>query len=103
MHMKLNFKRLMAMFLSIMMVVGMMPTMVFATEATETLTESNYVAQVGEEKFESVLSAITYALENKAPELKLLADSREVMTSDYDFILDTGSACEPLWREQKSR
>jgi len=30
MHMKLNFKRLMAMFLSIMMVVGMMPTMVFA-------------------------------------------------------------------------
>jgi len=32
MHMKLNFKRLMAMFLSIMMVVGMLPTMVFANE-----------------------------------------------------------------------
>ena len=30
--MKLNFKRLMAMFLSIMMVVGMLPTMVFAEE-----------------------------------------------------------------------
>lgn len=61
---------------------------VFAEDTTETVVDSTYVAQVGDEKFESVLSAITYALENKAPELKLLADSREVMTSDYDFIID---------------
>jgi hypothetical protein len=40
MHMKLNFKRLMAMFLSIIMVVGLLPTMVFAEDAAITAEET---------------------------------------------------------------
>ncbi len=44
MHMKLNFKRLMAMFLSIMMVVGMLPTMVFAEDGVATINESDVAA-----------------------------------------------------------
>lgn len=44
MHMKLNFRRLLAMFLSIVMVAGMLPAAVFAEDGVETTT---YVAKVG--------------------------------------------------------
>ncbi len=84
----MKLKRIMAIVLCFAMVLSTMNFNVFANDTTETITEANYVAQVGTEKFESVLSALTYALENKESELKLLADSREVMTVDYDLILD---------------
>lgn len=84
----MKLKKILASILCVAMVLSTVGFNVFAEDTTETVVDSTYVAQVGDEKFESVLSAITYALENKAPELKLLADSREVMTSDYDFIID---------------
>ena len=84
----MKLKKILASILCVAMVLSTVGFNVFAEDPTETVVDSTYVAQVGDEKFESVLSAITYALENKAPELKLLADSREVMTSDYDFIID---------------
>ena len=44
-----------------------------------------YVAQVGNVKYESVLEALKAAIDNGAPELKLLSDAREKMTSDFDI------------------
>jgi len=77
--MKLNFKRLMAMLLSVMMVVSMLPTAVFATEATETLTESNYVAQVGDDQYTSLEGAFTAATETDT--IVLLSDAAPALTS----------------------
>ena len=57
-------------------------------ELTQLVSTANYVAQVGEQKFESVIEAILYAAENGAEEVKLLADSREVMPTDVEIILN---------------
>lgn len=58
--MKLNFKRLMAMLLSVMMVVGMLPTAVFATETdgTEPASESTVVASVNGTDYASFSDAV---------------------------------------------
>ena len=84
----MKLKKILASILCVAMVLSTVGFNVFAEDTTETVVDSTYVAQVGDKKFESVLSAITYAFENKAPELKLLADSHEVMTSDYDLVID---------------
>ncbi|MBE6571322.1 MAG: hypothetical protein E7656_03610 [Ruminococcaceae bacterium] len=68
--MKFNFKRLMAVLLSIMMIVGMMPTMVFAEDAVETQTET-HVAEVDGTGYESFYDALANA---DGKTIKLLTD-----------------------------
>ena len=77
MHMKLNFRRLLAMFLSIMMVVGMLPTMVLAEDAVETPT---YVANVNGTECSDADALIS----------ALNAASGEVTVEIYDKITIAG-------------
>lgn len=46
---------------------------------------STEVAQVGDVKYESVLEALEAAIDTNAAEVKILKDSREVMTTDFDI------------------
>ena len=57
------------------------------------------VAKVGEESFGTVMEALEYAVENGASEIKVLKDSREVMTSDFEITIKadlTITADEPV-------
>ncbi len=74
MHMKLNFKRLMAMLLSIMMVVGLLPTMVFAEDASELHSESITVAEVNGNQYADISEAINAAAEANGT-VTLIADA----------------------------
>ncbi len=49
------------------------------------LVEEVYVAQVGDVKYTTVLEALKAAVDGGASELKILADSREKMTTDFDI------------------
>ena len=46
-----------------------------------------YVAQVGEEKFATVLEALNYAIENGVTEVKILESARELMPTDVELML----------------
>ncbi len=46
-----------------------------------------YVAQVGEQKFESVIGAINHAVENGITEVKLLKSVRELMPTDVEIVI----------------
>lgn len=85
--MKLNFRRLLAMFLSIVMVAGMLPAAVFAEDGVETQSET-YVAQVGENKYETVQEALQDAIGSNASELKILSDVREKMIDDFYLVIN---------------
>ena len=46
-----------------------------------------YVAEVGEQKFESVIGAINYAVANGITEVKLLKSVRELMPTDVEIVI----------------
>lgn len=50
------------------------------------------VAMVGEITFSSVLDALQYAIDNSAAEIKILADTREVMPTDFEIIINADLA-----------
>ena len=58
-----------------------------ALDEATIVAETKNVAKVGDTEFESVLEAIEYAVENGSAEIKLLADSRELMPTDIEIIL----------------
>ena len=49
---------------------------------------ASYVAEVNGEKFDSVLAALTYAIENNAQEVKILESAREVMPTDVELVIN---------------
>ena len=85
MHMKLNFRRLLAMFLSIVMVAGMLPAAVFAEDGVETQSET-YVAQVGEIQYTDLQEAINEA--QAGDEIILLCDTAEDVTIPAGVIFN---------------
>lgn len=56
------------------------------TDGVYTLVKA--VAQVGENKFGSVIKALDYAIANNAAQVKIVSDSRELMPTDVELILD---------------
>ena len=80
----MKLKRILAMVLCVAMVLSTMSFNVFAEDDT------NYVAQIGDQKFETVLDALTAAMEsNTATEVKLLQDSTELLTTNFEFIVNS--------------
>ena len=61
-----------------------------SAEETKSFTNAviTYVAEVNGQKFESVLDALTYAIENSEAEVKILANAREVMPTDVELLLN---------------
>ncbi len=59
----------------------------FSEYTVEPVETETAVAQIGTETFTTVLDAIAYAVENGSTEIKLLADSREVMPTDVEIVL----------------